>query len=135
MNEEKTGDCFEVAGSIVSTYSLGHDHPIPDLCRGAYIGLKVIHYLGITEEAELALVHGMVTRPTDQLRHPHAWVEWLEKGLVLDFSNGHQHLIPRDLYYRAGQISKVFTYSVSSARFELVDHTHYGPWHEELTDA
>lgn len=131
MTEEKTGDCFEVAAQIVSVYTL-HPEP-PDLCHGAKIGLKVMEFLDIPAD-ELALVHGMVTRPTDQLRHAHAWIEWRPKALVLDFSNGHQHIIPRELYQRAGQILQYRMYTQAEARLEMVDSAHHGPWAEEFTD-
>ena len=128
---EKTGDCFEVAGTIVSC--LGRWDDIPDLCHGARLGMRTLKALDIPA-GMLVLVHGFVTRPTDQLRHVHAWIEWREKGLVFDFSNGHQVMMPRQLYYEAGQVLDYRAYNVDEARIEMVESAHYGPWHKEFTD-
>ena len=77
----------------------------------------------------LTLVHGTVVG-TGVPRHPHAWVEFEEDGewMVLDRSNGHHWVGPRDTYYRLGQVQDVKRYTRTEAFAHLLRTEHYGPW-------
>jgi len=125
--EQATGDCFVVAANTVASYGtsgIGH-------CQGSRLLSTTLSHLDIPPE-ELVLVHALVTRSTDGRCHGHAWVEWLGKELVFDYSNGTQHVVPRSLYYKIGEIGKTYRYTQREARRLMVDTGHYGPWAEEL---
>lgn len=73
------------------------------------------------------LVHGRptLTRPPF-VRYGHAWLEC--GGMVYDAAT--RTLLPRPLYYGAGQITdeERYTYTREEARRMLLDHEHWGPW-------
>jgi hypothetical protein len=82
----------------------------------------------------LVLAHGVVTGqgPVAGIRYSHAWLEGEVNGLTMaiDFSNGRQVVIPREIYYQAGNIEprEICRYTEPQARRMLVEHLHYGPW-------
>ena len=125
MTEEINGDCFEVAANIVSVYNMQY----AATTAASSAGIEVLKAMDV-EEDELMLVHGWVTRPTDGRRHEHGWVEMILHELVVDFSNGHHSIIPKELYYRAGCIDEdeLVTYTEAQAKRMMVEHETYGPW-------
>jgi len=125
--EEATGDCFVVAANTVSLYGKSG----LAFCSGSRLLCVTLSHLDIPED-EIVLVHAVVTRRTDGRRHTHAWVEWKDKYLVFDYSNGTQVVTPQHLYYRVGEVSNIHTYSQEETRQMMVDSAHYGPWAEEL---
>lgn len=90
---------------------------------------------------DAVLVHGLPVyrgQAPVEGRYWHAWVETttFPQGLrqrnwyVVDRSNGRRLFLPRDFYYRVGQISEefVFRYTRDEAMQQYEDHDHAGPW-------
>ena len=99
-----TGDCFEAAGQAVS---LPFTKSLPDgaeLCHGVIVG------------------HGP--------DHVHAWCE--AGGMVYDFSQGKNLMIPREVYYQMGGIdpSRIKRYNRSEVLNMTIEHQHWGPWED-----
>lgn len=104
------GDCYQVAGQFI------FDATIAQQADG------------------YTLVHGCVSGQgsLEGQRINHAWVE-IDDGpqvMVIDLSQGGDLVLPRDTYYRIGQIE-----STESVRFEpeavlvlMLRHRHWGPW-------
>ena len=71
------------------------------------------------------LVHGIVTGrgPIEGIRYGHAWVEI--QGYVVDPSG---KVVPKELYYRIGEVSHEKKYTMEGAARRAVEHGHYGPW-------
>ena len=127
MTGEINGDCFVVAAEIVSLF----DMPAAASAESARAAIKLLRMMGVGK-SEVRLCHGEVTRPTDQRVHTHAWVELMEMNdIVVDFSNGHAHMIPKETYYKAGKIKNRKDYEHRKAREMLVNHETYGPWEGE----
>jgi hypothetical protein len=96
-----TGDCFEAAAKLL--LEVGSD--------------------------ALKLVHGEVTGqgPIEGLRYGHAWVE--AGDWVLDHSNGKELCVPREVYYRVGEIAdNRHEYDLKTARHLMMETGHFGPW-------
>lgn len=81
--------------------------------------------------ADWLIVHGypVLQRPPF-IHFAHAWVESPDgKFVVLSASSG--ELIPRDAYYRIGQIDEdddLFRYTREEAAKWMLKTEHYGPW-------
>lgn len=108
------GDCFEAAlRFVVSRRITGDDHMF-------------------------TLVHGVVARPSDGLRHVHAWIEIEDKRgkvLCLNVATGARMVSPKDVYYRAGEIDPENTvrYSFYEAAMLAVTTENGGPWDSALS--
>lgn len=78
------------------------------------------------------LCHGdaIGTGPIKGIKFGHAWVETPDGNLVFDFANGKQAIVPAAIYYKVGQITNVHRYTIKQAAKLIVEHAHYGPWHE-----
>jgi hypothetical protein len=104
------GDCYEAAAKLAVFRSL--------------YGTR-----GLPEDFDPVLVHGrpVLQRPPFK-KFGHGWVE--SGGLVFDFSNGRELVMPREAYYALGRIDPAdsFHYSPDEARVMLVRFGHYGPW-------
>ncbi|WP_019584233.1 hypothetical protein [Thioalkalivibrio sp. ALE16] len=100
-------------------------------CKSAYQGLEAVtRTIGRADNAEL--VHGLVTGTgggIEGLRYGHAWVE-INGIMVLDYSQARPMTVPRELYYRTGNIdpAKTVRYTLDVALQFLLDRKHYGPW-------
>ena len=113
---EPTGDCYQANGRYVFK---------AELARQAQ---------GYT------LVHGMVSGQgkLEGRRFGHAWVE-IDDGpliMVLDQSNGRNLLLPRDMYYRIGEVDpeECRRYTPEETLHQLARHHHWGPWEEPLIE-
>ena len=110
---EGTGDCYVVASKLVALDSV---YPEYLVCHGEATG-----------RGKIAGV-----------RFGHAWIEG-ELGalgpVVFDFSNGGNHIVPRDDYYRMGNIDSesVRKYTSKEAIALMLKTGHFGPW-EDATD-
>ena len=118
------GDCFEVAAKMV----------IPALNMGT--GLPLI-------EGGL-LIHGMPTLQVEPFaKHVHAWVEVEAEHpdapnsyvwrYIHDLSNGKDvSVMPQAFYYYLGRINQdeVKQYTAEEAQRMIVEHGHFGPWHD-----
>ena len=64
------------------------------------------------------------------IEYGHAWIE--VGDMVFDQSNGRDMKVPKDMYYRIGQVStekgKMYRYTEQEARKKMLDSGHYGPW-------
>lgn len=85
------------------------------------------------------LVHGEVAHAElPGVRYAHAWVEYDEptaKGpvrMVWEVANGRQQIVPRELYYRIGQVvespGRIKRYGRQDMFNRLMATHHYGPW-------
>lgn len=104
------GDCFETA-------------------------LMFLAQLDMEDETGIYLVHGIVRRDTDGLRHVHAWVERHEDGhapKVIDTSNGRMLEVSAIPYYAIGKITQTIRYTPHEARRLAVKTEHFGPWNAAL---
>lgn len=77
------------------------------------------------------LVHGrpIGTGPLNGgKRFNHAWCEFA--GLVWDFSNGRENVLPTGTYYVAGQIAAhdCVRYTQEEAREKILESEVWGPW-------
>jgi hypothetical protein len=110
------GDCFVVAGTIVSDF----DRQPEDL-------RALVDALG--GPGMLRLVHGVVTGTADGLkgvRFGHAWVEIAD--LVIDRSSGNDAVLPAGLYYAVGNAVPVARFDQRAAREQVLRRKHWGPW-------
>lgn len=104
-----TGDCYLVAGRIVSLDETSVS-PHLRLCHGTPVGQG----------------------PLKGKPVPHAWVE-LSGDTVIDRSNGLDVAMRREKYYEIGQIKEdeVRRYTKEEALEHMLKSGHYGPWEEE----
>jgi hypothetical protein len=106
-----TGDCYVVAAKLVAMEKVYPDYLV---CHGEATGRH-----------EIAGV-----------RFGHAWIEG-ELGsmgpVVFDFSNGGNHIVPRERYYEMGEIDpeSVRKYTAQEAIVLMLRTGHYGPWDED----
>ena len=124
--EKKDGDCFKVAASIVALFDCQFA-----LTKSEFAATELVRAIG-REEYNVYLTHGWVTRPTDGVRHEHAWVEIPDVRLVIDYSNGLEVMTPIAHYYKAGKVNPacIKQYGYDETRQLLVKHEHYGPWED-----
>lgn len=87
------------------------------------------------------LVHGWPTGQGDiaGIKYGHAWVE-IDTSvavLVIDNSNGRSVAMPKEDYYRIGNIdeSEATYYTFEEMAKLLLKSEHYGPWVEKPEDA
>lgn len=82
-----------------------------------------------------ALVHGTVKADSGDIigeRYGHAWVEI--GGVVFDRSNGRDLAVPREEYYRRGEVvaDECSRYNLKEMSEEMLRTEHYGPWDRPL---
>lgn len=105
----KPGECYMAAVKVAEEL------------HGGVKGIRIVHGepIGTGGEAE-------------GLRYGHAWVE--VRDMVYDASNPRLGLVvvPVSVYYALGSIEDdvCHKYSLEAARKLMVEHGHYGPWHE-----
>ena len=101
------GDCYEAAGKLLMDSNL----------------------MGFSTNDNCILVHADITPrmgPLSGITHGHAWVE---KGdIVLDYSNGRNLELPRDLYYGVGDPKNIKKYNYKEMARKITDNGHWGPW-------
>lgn len=130
---EGNGNCFTVAMGFVAT-------PLPrQLCAASGIPYRK------DAKGPFRIVHGTPVGTSGAIvgrRHWHGWVEvatgpgWDTVGAdaatwaVLDYSNGKQVRITRDLYYSVGQLDEatVWRFTLAEAEQLYRRHRHCGPW-------
>lgn len=136
--EERNGNCFEVAARIVTGIT-GHSEDSNvnrDVERGlgfveaAKEGLSILGKL-----TDIKLMHGVVERPTDKLLHLHGWVElhFGKNVMVLDCANGREWWGRVSDYYNHG-VMMTTDYSVEDTMKNLAEHETWGPWHLKEPD-
>jgi ADP-ribose pyrophosphatase YjhB (NUDIX family) len=108
-----SGDCFFSAISKAQELAEAYDN------------VRVVHGvpLGTGGEAE-------------GIRYPHAWVEFTQNmsgidiEFIADFSNGNEVVVPKELYYKIGNIDPEFNraYSIDEIEEKIEENGHAGPW-------
>jgi hypothetical protein len=83
-------------------------------------------YRNIFHNRQYKLVHGVVTRKSDGIQHPHAWCEF--GGMVYDNSNGNNICMPKELYYSLGNIELTVRYTYDEAVNNVLNTEMYGWW-------
>jgi len=116
------GNCYEEASSAIALAGYRCDIELPDLEPGA---LK-----------NATLVHGIPRHALSGVRYGHAWIEFGDR-VYHPSNDGWVNHIPREVYYRVGHIDEDETVRYEGdrkVRRMLVEHEHYGPWHEHPDD-
>jgi hypothetical protein len=108
--------------------------PVGDCFMAA--GRYVMDVACTAQEEGYTLVHGVVggQGPLEGRRIHHAWVE-VDDGpvvMVVDVSNDKNLVLPRDAYYRLGQVvpDECRRYTPEEAIIAMVRSEHWGPWEE-----
>ena len=81
------------------------------------------------------LVHGVVTGQgaINGIQYGHAWVE--DGDTVIDNTlRGDLRRLPKQLYYRIGNINITRKYTYNQALENLIKYEHYGPWDKVFDD-
>lgn len=81
------------------------------------------------------IIHAIVQRHSDGLRHPHAVVYDKKTKEVLEVSNSYRNnnvKIPFMLWLLLGKVSNVKQYKLNDFRKLLVKHRHYTFFHLDL---
>lgn len=76
-------------------------------------------------KVEGLLCHGIVYHDKSGW-HEHCWIEQGET--VQDFANGHNAVLPKELYYTLGNVKDVVRYTMQEAQAVIVKMKTYGPW-------
>lgn len=103
--ENGGGDCYEAAGNLIMS----------------------------PKYKDFILVHGQVTGQgaIDGVKFGHAWLEDSD-GMVYDYSNGREIILPKQIYYLIGKIEDkkplLYKYTAEEARNKMAKSMHYGPW-------
>lgn len=120
------GRCYELAANTVLAFGAGR---LAHLLIGEHWAAKIPR-----DATNVVLVHGtpVLARPPYK-RYGHAWVElhWWRTDWCVDGNFG--SAMPKDLYYRAGQIEEchVKRYTKDQATEMILKHKHYGRWEDE----
>ena len=114
MLESANGDCFEIHSRFISNSIIGYNR-------------KDIKY-----EPGWTLVQGVVTgspdTEVDGIRFGHSWME--KDNMVWDISNGRDIKLPKDLYYKLGNIKEqeCYKYDEAQTRANILKYGHWGSW-------
>ena len=115
----------EVGGSAPSNNAIPEKNRNGDCYSSA---VNLVMKLNSMGDKKAKLVHGIVTGQgaLKGLEYSHAWVE--SGDMVLDYSNGRELVVPKELYYKIGKITKTKKYGYMEMLQNLVKKEHYGPW-------
>lgn len=107
----KGGDCYKVAANLLIENNYTK--------KIAFIGTPYLVHAEVTGQGEI-----------EGIKYGHAWVE--DDVFVYDYSNGRNLMIPKQLYYRVGEIKmakgKYHKYTREQARKKMLKSGHYGCW-------
>lgn len=82
----------------------------------------------------LIAVHGLPTGQGGEAakvgKYPHAWLELVGADLVYDTVAA--VMVPKGLYYQAGEIEYALQYTVEEVRQQMLEHETYGPWDQHI---
>ncbi len=101
-----TGDCFEVAGKLITN----------SLMFGAKENLVLVHAVIVGQGP----IHGV--------HHVHAWVENLDSSTAIDKSNGKDLEVDSGLFRAMAKVQREKTYTQEEARRMILEHETWGPW-------
>ncbi len=103
MSELKLGDCYKANGKkIIEMINI----PNCFLCHGTVVGQK--------------------GTPVEGQCYDHCWIEI--QDVVMDFSNGQEIIIKKEVYYDIGVIKNVIRYKPKEAIKLSFKHRTWGPW-------
>lgn len=116
------GDCFQISANLLIDYEYS-----PEWAKEKY-KLPPFAFIG-----KPVLVHGEVSGKgkLSGIRFSHAWVE--DDHFVYDFSLGKKAILPKELYYRLGEVdkhspNKYRRYNAEEAQQRMEDTGIYGHW-------
>ena len=81
------------------------------------------------------IVHSVVQRFSDNLRHPHAVVFDRKLGMILEVSNKFKHspvVVPFMIWMREGRVSDIKIYTHDEIRSEILKHETWDFYHDAL---
>lgn len=112
-NKTTNGDCYEIAGNIAMGNISLEDKGIK------YIGKPYVIHAQVKGQGEIkGLLYG------------HAFIE--DDVFVYDFSNKREIVIPKQIYYKIGEIKQVkpiyYKYTFEEANNKMLETGHYGSW-------
>jgi len=115
---EAVGDCYEAAASLML-----------EVCE---------HGRRLDAAAHLRVVHAEVCGQAniEGIYHGHAFVLDVDKGIVIDTSNGRFCVLPQPVYYGLGkidQINNLHVYTADEVIEKLLCLRTYGPWDLETS--
>jgi hypothetical protein len=112
-NKSKGGDCYVVAGRIAL------NNRLPNVKTREFVGEPYVIHAQVTGQGALA-----------GLKYGHAWVE--DDIYVYDYSNGRELKIPKEVYYKLGQVIEqqpiYFKYTFGEAKRKMAETGHFGSW-------
>ena len=113
MKRKATGNCYQAAGDVVV--------------------MSVFKQAQENYQGEPFLVHAEVSGqgPLEGVRFGHAWIE--DDLFVYDYSNNKEVVLPKELYYRLGEVdvknpTKYRRYDFGQARAKMLETGNYGCW-------
>jgi hypothetical protein len=107
------GNCYEVAGKIITDLHLGLAAPFGLEPGGSYLVHAVIIGQGKIEGERIG----------------HAWVEDDNHGLAIDISNGRELVAPIPAFHALARLQEMRRYSPAEAARFIFELEHWGPWH------
>jgi len=111
--KNRGGDCYVVAGKIAL------NNRLPDGDKPEFIGEPYVVHAQVTGQGAIA-----------GLKYGHAWVE--DDEYVYDYSNRRNIKIPKELYYKLGQViiqqPIYFKYTFGETRKKMAESGHFGNW-------
>lgn len=112
QKQHKGGDCYQVAGRFALD-------GVKKLGSRAFIGVPYVVHAEVSGQGAIS-----------GLRYGHAWVE--DDEFVYDFSNGREIILPKEFYYKIGQVKQVkpkfYKYTFQQARHKMAETGHFGCW-------
>ena len=111
--KSKGGDCYVVSGRIAL------NNRLPNVKTREFVGEPYVIHAQVTGQGAIA-----------GLKYGHAWVE--DDEYVYDYSNGRELKIPKEVYYRLGQVIEqqpiYFKYTFGEAKRKMAETGHFGSW-------
>lgn len=83
------------------------------------------------------IVHGLPIGTGTFNRGKRYWHAWLEtkignEDVCISIQHNVAKVVPRHVYYDAGQIETTFVFTFEEAALEMVTRGHYGPWVDDF---
>lgn len=118
MKRKATGNCYQAAGDII-ILSRAHKYT-PFVEKQNYQGEPYLVHAEVSGQGALSGV-----------RFGHAWIE--DDLFVYDYSNNKEVVLPKELYYRIGEVdvtnpSKYRRYDFDEAATKMLETGNYGCW-------
>lgn len=85
----------------------------------------------IANRDDYTIIHSIVQRPSDNLRHPHAVVYNKKTGDIHEVSNSFKHknvVLPFMLWIKMGKVSNIKQYSFNEYNSKLLETKRWDFW-------